>query len=49
MAEGCRNKQIAPRLGISEKTVKMHRAALIAKLGITSSGEAVRLAVEAGL
>jgi PAS domain S-box-containing protein len=49
MVRGRRNKQIAPSLGISEKTVKMHRAALLAKLGVASSADAVRIAVEAEL
>jgi hypothetical protein len=49
MARGRRNKQIAPALGISERTVKMHRAGLLAKLGVASSADAVRIAVEAEL
>jgi hypothetical protein len=49
MMLGYRNKQIAMRLGISEKTVKMHRAALLTKLGAASSADAVRIAVEAEL
>ena len=48
MARGYLNKQIAFALGISEKTVKMHRAALLARLGARASADAVRLAVEAG-
>jgi len=49
MARGMRNKQIAVALGINEKTVKMHRAALLTRLGVITSAEAIRLAVEAGL
>ena len=49
MTLGYRNKQIAIRLGISEKTVKMHRAALLLKLRAATSADAVRIAVEAGL
>jgi PAS domain S-box-containing protein len=49
MAAGQRNKQIAWRLGLSEKTVKMHRALLLAKLGVKTTADAIRLAVEAGL
>ena len=49
MATGLRNKQIAARLGIDEKTVKMHRAALLARLAAPTSADAVRTAVEAGL
>jgi PAS domain S-box-containing protein len=49
MALGLRNKQIAAELAINEKTVKMHRAALLDRLGAATSADAVRLAVEGGL
>jgi hypothetical protein len=49
MASGQRNKQIAWRLGLSEKTIKMHRALLLDKLGVKTTADAIRLAVEAGL
>jgi len=49
MATGLLNKQIAFALGIAEKTVKMHRALLLDRLGVGTSAEAVRIAVEAGL
>jgi len=49
MAHGLLNKQIAWRLKISEKTVKMHRALLIERLGVKTSAEAIRIAVEGGL
>ena len=49
MAHGLLNKQIAWELKISEKTVKMHRALLIERLGVATSAEAIRIAVEAGL
>jgi DNA-binding NarL/FixJ family response regulator len=49
MARGLLNKQIAWELKISEKTVKMHRALLIERLGVATSAEAIRIAVEAGL
>jgi PAS domain S-box-containing protein len=48
MAAGKLNKQIAHKLGISERTVKMHRAAVLAALGVTASADAIRIAVEAG-
>jgi PAS domain S-box-containing protein len=48
MIQGLRNKQIAARLGIDEKTVKMHRAGLLAKLGVATSADAIRTGVEAG-
>jgi len=46
---GYRNKQIAGLLGISEKTVKMHRKGLLTRLGAPTSADAVRIGVEAGL
>jgi len=49
MARGLLNKQIAWQLKISEKTVKMHRALLIERLGVRTSAEAIRIAVEGGL
>jgi PAS domain S-box-containing protein len=49
MAKGLLNKQIAHALTLSEKTVKMHRSLLIQKLGVPTSADAVRIAVEAGL
>ena len=49
MARGLLNKQIAWSLKISEKTVKMHRALLIERLGVKTSAEAIRVAVEGGL
>ena len=49
MARGLLNKQIAFELGISDKTVKMHRASLLSALSARASADAIRLAVEAGL
>ena len=49
MAKGLLNKQIAYRLGIAEKTVKMHRAMMLERLGAGTTAEAIRIAVEAGL
>lgn len=49
MARGFRNKQIAWRLSLSEKTVKMHRGLMLEKLGLRTSADAIRLAVEADL
>ena len=49
MSRGQLNKQIAWQLGIAEKTVKMHRALMLERLGVATSAEAIRLAVEAGL
>ena len=49
MSAGLLNKQIAHRLGIAEKTVKMHRSLLMEKLGAATSADAIRIAIEAGL
>ena len=49
MSRGLLNKQIAWELKISEKTVKMHRALLLEQLGVATSADAIRIAVEAGL
>lgn len=49
VASGLRNKQIAWELGLSEKTIKMHRGIAMDKLGAQSSAEMIRLAVEAGI
>lgn len=49
MARGLLNKQIAWQLKISEKTVKMHRQLLVEQLGVRTSADAIRIAVEAGL
>lgn len=48
MAAGHLNKQIGFALGISERTVKMHRSALLRSLDIATTADAIRLAVEAG-
>jgi PAS domain S-box-containing protein len=46
---GMRNKQIALDLAINEETVKMHRAAAIERLGVATSADAIRMALEGGL
>jgi PAS domain S-box-containing protein len=48
-ASGKLNKQIAATLGLSEKTVKMHRAILMDRLGTPTTADMIRVAVEAGL
>ena len=48
MARGRLNKQIAYDLDVTERTVKMHRAALFRALGVQTAADAIRVAVEAG-
>lgn len=43
VSQGLPNKQIAWRLGTSEKTIKVHRGRVIEKLGVGSVAELVRL------
>lgn len=49
IANGFRSKQIAYRLSLSEKTVKMHRALLLEKMHTSNIADAIRIAVEARL
>ena len=46
---GMLNKQIALKLGIAEKTVKVHRGRIMEKLHANSVAELVRLAQKAGI
>jgi PAS domain S-box-containing protein len=48
MARGKLNKQIAWDLDVTERTIKMHRAALFRALGVETTADAIRMAVEAG-
>jgi FixJ family two-component response regulator len=47
--QGRLNKQIAGDLGIHERTVKVHRKAIMTKLGVRSVAALTRLTQEAGL
>lgn len=47
MSEGLPNKTIAHAMGISPRTVEIHRANLMAKLGVKSLSEALRIAFSA--
>ena len=47
LAQGLPNKSIAYDLGISPRTVEIHRANLMTKLGVRSLSEALRLAFAA--
>ena len=49
LAQGLPNKTIAYDLGISPRTVEVHRANLMNKLGVRSLSDALRLAFAAGM
>jgi two-component system response regulator FixJ len=49
LAQGLPNKTIAYDLGISPRTIEIHRANLMTKLGLSSLSEALRLAFAAGM
>ncbi|MBS0502457.1 MAG: response regulator transcription factor [Proteobacteria bacterium] len=49
LAQGLPNKTIAYDLGISPRTVEVHRANLMTKLDVRSLSEALRIAFAAGL
>ena len=49
VVSGMLNKQVGGELGMSEKTVKVHRARVMKKMGAGSLAELVRLAVEIGV
>lgn len=49
LAQGSSNKAIARELAISPRTVEIHRANMMNKLGAGHAAEAVRLRIEAGI
>lgn len=49
MAGGHSNRSIAERLEISPRTVEIHRANMLTKIGATHTSDAIRIAIEAAL
>lgn len=49
VVNGRLNKQIAANLGAAEKTVKIHRARVMRKMGAESVAALVRMAEKAGV
>ena len=46
---GMLNKQIGAELGITERTIKVHRASILGKFGVVSIAELVRIAARLGI
>ena len=49
VANGLSNELIAKQLGISSRTVEIHRANMLDKIGANHTSDAIRLAIEASL
>jgi DNA-binding NarL/FixJ family response regulator len=49
MVKGFRNKEIAERLYITERTVKFHAGIIFQKLNVSSRSEAIAVAIQRGL
>jgi DNA-binding NarL/FixJ family response regulator len=49
VGEGCKNKEIAERLGISIKTVEKHRANIMSKLDLHTTSAVAGYAIKKGL
>jgi two-component system, LuxR family, response regulator FixJ len=49
IATGLSNRAIAEQLGISPRTVEIHRANMLHKLGAAHTSEAIRIAIDASL
>lgn len=49
VADGLSNRMIGERLAISPRTVEIHRANMLNKMGANHTSEAIRIAIEASL
>jgi two-component system, LuxR family, response regulator FixJ len=49
LVEGDSNKEIAQHLGISPRTVEIHRSGMLARLNARSTADAVRIGLHSGL
>jgi len=49
LVEGLTNAEIAARLGVSRSTVQVHVSNILAKLGVSSRGEATTMAIQSNL
>jgi FixJ family two-component response regulator len=46
---GASNKEVGRRLGISPRTIEIHRARILKKLGVKSVADLVRMAMRLGI
>lgn len=49
VADGLSNRMIGEKLAISPRTVEIHRANMLNKMGATHTSEAIRIAIEASM
>jgi FixJ family two-component response regulator len=49
VADGLSNRRIGEQLAISPRTVEIHRANMLTKMGAQHTSEAIRVAIEASL
>lgn len=49
VADGLSNRMIGEKLAISPRTVEIHRANMLTKMGASHTSEAIRIAIEASL
>lgn len=49
VADGLSNRKIGEKLAISPRTVEIHRANMLSKMGANHTSEAIRIAIEASL
>ena len=49
VADGLSNRLIGEKLRISPRTVEIHRANMLNKMGASHTSEAIRIAIEASL
>ena len=48
IADGCSNKEVGRSLGISMRTVEVHRAHIMEKLGARNAADLVRIVLSSG-
>ncbi len=49
VAQGCKNREVAEKLGIKTKTVETHRSNIMNKLAFRNVAQLIRYAIQKGL